>query len=73
MGAQDSLDQANEFVETTGATTPLMIWDASFDTWAYYDVRGQPTAVLVEPSGNPIAAWRGAIPVDEILTLASEA
>lgn len=72
MGAQDSLDLAGSFIAETGTTTPLMIWDASFETWAYYGVTGQPTAILVAPDGNPIAGWRGFFDQEEVLELAAE-
>jgi hypothetical protein len=73
MGAQDSLEQAEEFLSTTGATTPLMIWDTGFDSWVYYDVSGQPTAILVDASGMPIQGWRGFLDTEEVLRLAAEA
>ena len=73
MGAQDSLALAEDFVETTGTGTPLMIWDASFETWSYYGVTGQPTAVLVDADGDPIAGWRGFFDAEEVLELAAEA
>jgi hypothetical protein len=72
MGAQDSLEQAGEFVESTGLRTPLMIWDASFETWSYYGVRGQPTAILVDPTGDPIASWLGVFDANEVLDLVAE-
>ncbi|MEM7341121.1 MAG: hypothetical protein AAF467_20860 [Actinomycetota bacterium] len=72
MGAQDTLGLAESFVQETGATTPLMIWDESFATWSYYGVTGQPIAILVDPSGEPITGWRGAADFDEVLRLAAE-
>lgn len=73
MGAQDSLDLANEFVATTGAETPLMIWDTGFDTWSYYGVTGQPTVVLTDAAGNPIQGWRGIFDADAVLDAAAAA
>ncbi len=73
MGAQDSLGQAVDFIDLTGAVTPLMIWDATFETWSYYGVSGQPTAILVDASGNPIAGWRGFFDQNEVLELAEAA
>ncbi|MDH3678401.1 MAG: hypothetical protein OEV40_00490 [Acidimicrobiia bacterium] len=72
MGAQDSLDQAVEFVATTGVETPLMLWDTGFDSWIYYGVNGQPIAILVDADGNPLQGWRGPFDVDEVLRLAAE-
>jgi len=73
MGAQDSLPQAEEFVESTGTATPLMIWDEGFESWDYYGVRGQPTAILVDATGNPIQGWSGAFDLQEVLDLAAAA
>ncbi|MCP3992096.1 MAG: hypothetical protein GY724_23700 [Actinomycetia bacterium] len=73
MGAQDTLEQAAGFVETTGLQTPLMIWDVSFETWSYYGVRGQPTAILVDSTGEPINSWLGFFGTDEVLELVATA
>lgn len=73
MGAQDSLGQAQEFVASTGTATPLMIWDQSFASWDYYGVRGQPTAILVDPTGNPIQGWAGPFDQQEVLDLIAAA
>ena len=73
MGAQDSLDQASDFLANTGVETPLMIWDAGFETWTYYGVAGQPVAILVDVNGDPIQGWRGAFDPEEVLRLAAEA
>ena len=73
MGAQDSFDYAQEFRQTTGTESFLMIWDESFTTWEYYGVRGQPTAILVDPTGEPIEAWLGRFDIDSVLELAAAA
>ena len=39
MGAQDNFLLAQDFIESTGAVTPTMLWDAGFDTWRAFDVR----------------------------------
>ncbi len=72
MGAQDSLALAEDFLDSTGATTPLMIWDETFASWIYYEITGQPTAILVDPRGAPIQGWRGFFDPDEVLRLAAE-
>lgn len=72
MGAQDNFDLAQQFAESTGTKSFPMIWDASFDTWRYYQVRGQPTAILVDPNGQPIKGWSGRFPEAEVLELAAE-
>lgn len=73
MGAQDNLDRADGFIESTGVATPLMIWDESFESWSYYGVSGQPYAILVNADGEPIKGWRGAFDIDEVIELAAAA
>ncbi len=73
MGAQDSLTLAQQFQEQTGTMSFPMTWDESFDTWRYYQVTGQPTAILVDKQGQPISGWRGFFPKDEVLELARDA
>ncbi len=70
MGAQDSFSLAQDFVARTGTASFPMVWDESFDTWRYYQVTGQPTAILVDAQGQPIQGWRGIFPPDEVLELA---
>lgn len=72
MGAQDSFEFAQEFQESTGAQSFTMVWDASFESWAYYGVRGQPTAILVDPNGQPIVGWAGFFDEEEVLELAAD-
>lgn len=72
MGAQDSLDQAVQFVEDGGIHTPLMVWDAGFDTWNHYSVRGQPTIILLDPAGNQVAGWVGAFSQDDVLAAVAD-
>lgn len=72
MGAQDSYAFAQEFRSSTGTESFLMTWDESFETWQYYGVRGQPTAILVDPTGNPLIGWSGAFDEDEVLRLAAD-
>lgn len=51
-----------------------MFWeDGGFDSWAFYGVRGQPAAVLVDADGNVIDGWSGRFPVDTVIELASNA
>ncbi len=38
MGAQDSFVYAQDFIETTGAVTPTMLWDPSLTTWRGFGV-----------------------------------
>ncbi len=59
MGSQDDLGLAESFVERHQTNTPLMTWDESFATWAHYEVRGQPTIILLDPSGEQLGMWFG--------------
>lgn len=59
MGSQDSSDLAQQFLDRHQLTTLLMTWDASFATWEYYQVRSQPTVILVDPDGLPMGQWFG--------------
>ena len=69
MGAQDDFAFAQEFRSSTGTESFLMIWDESFASWQYYGVTGQPAAVLVDPTGEPIAGWTGRFDLGEVLEL----
>lgn len=57
MGTQDSLEQAEEFVDRNATSTPLMVWDSGFDSWNHYDVSSQPTLVLVGADGSELGRW----------------
>lgn len=59
MGTQDSLDLASQFLERHALDNVLLTWDESFQTWQYYQVRGQPTVILVDPQGTPLGQWYG--------------
>lgn len=72
LGSQDSLPLAQQFIEATGTTGVEMYWDPGFDSWNYYQVRSQPTAILLDPQGNPIQGWRGAFDEDKVLELAAQ-
>ncbi len=67
LGTQDDLGYANEFVETTGTSGLTMFWeDGGFDSWAFYGVRSQPAAVLVDAEGNVIDSWSGRFSLDDV-------
>jgi hypothetical protein len=59
MGTQDDLALAQTFVDRHGTATPLMTWDQTFETWDHYEVRGQPTTILVDPAGEVLGRWFG--------------
>lgn len=70
LGAQDTLKEAEEFVERFGMTLP-MVWDETFQTWAELGVSLQPSAMLFTADGQLIKKWLGAIPEEEVLALAA--
>lgn len=70
LGAQDTLGEAEEFVERFDLTLP-MVWDASFQTWAELGVSLQPSAMLFTADGQFIERWLGAIPESEVLAVAN--
>lgn len=57
LGAQDDLDQAMGFLETTGTGDLDMVWDATGETWVHFGVTNQPTVVVVSPEGEVQATW----------------
>ena len=71
LGTQDSLGEAEEFVEDHG-TTFTMLWDESFQSWIELGVSSQPTAVMFTPDGTIITGWVGPFPEDTVLELAAE-
>lgn len=59
MGTQDSFGLAEDFLARNELSTPLMTWDETFETWAHYDVRGQPVVILLDPAGQMLGQWYG--------------
>lgn len=70
MGAQDSLGLAEDFLLRNELETPLMTWTESFDSWQYYQVRGTPSVILVDPQGQPMGQWFGL--TQEMVTMVEE-
>ena len=73
LGTQDSLGQAEDFVEDYGTESFTMLWDESFVSWQVIGVTSQPTAVLFDTDGTPITGWIGPFPEGEVLELAANA
>lgn len=48
-----------------------MYWDETFESWTALGVVSQPAAVLLSVDGEPIGAWQGNFPEDEVLSLAT--
>ncbi|WP_394934668.1 TlpA family protein disulfide reductase [uncultured Ilumatobacter sp.] len=72
LGTQDSLGQAEDFVEDYGTESFTMLWDESFLSWQALGVTSQPAAVMFAADGTPITGWIGVFPEDEVLRLAAE-
>ena len=72
LGTQDSLSDAEDFVENFGTASFTMLWDESFETWIEIGITSQPSAVLLAADGTPITGWIGPFPDDEVLRLAAE-
>lgn len=53
VGAQDDLDYAKRFVDTTGVTF-TMLWSDSFDSWRHYDIRSNSSLWLIDSGGNRV-------------------
>ena len=47
-----------------------MTWTESFDSWQYYQVRGTPSVILVDPQGQPMGQWFGL--TQEMVTMVEE-
>ena len=67
LGAQDSLEEAHEFVEKYGTTSFRMLYDASLESWRALGVRGQPTAILFDADGRARFLWPGPFNESEVL------
>jgi len=69
IGTQDDLNYARGFLADTGVTTPLMLWDESFQSWRAIGITAQPTWILIRGDGSFIDGWIGALPEERILEL----
>ncbi len=72
LGAQDSHEEAVDFVEQHGTTSFRMLYDESFQSWAALGVRGQPIAILFDAAGKGRFIWYGPFDEQEVLTAAAE-
>ena len=71
MGAQDSLDEARDFVDDHDTRSFTMLWDGSFGSWQHFGVFSQPTAILIAPDGTVLDGWAGMFPEDTVLEYAA--
>jgi len=63
LGAQDSLDFANRFIDSVGLENDniTMVWDPSFQSWRELGIRSQPYWILYDAEGNEVTSRPGAI------------
>lgn len=73
LGTQDDFAYAEGFLRDTGVSTPQMLWDASFESWARLGISAQPTWILVDGSGELVGSWVGRLPEGEVLAAARAA
>lgn len=73
LGAQNDIEMALDFVESTGTFSFPMLWDESYESWARLGIEGSPAAYLLAPDGTPLQGWLGPFPEDEVLELAAAA
>lgn len=57
LGAQDSLDQAVDFVSSTDTAGLDMVWDESGESWIHFEVTSQPTVIVLSADGEVEARW----------------
>lgn len=71
LGAQDSHQEALDFVEKYGTSSFRMLYDESFESWSQLGVRGQPIAILFDSNGRGQFIWYGPFDEAEVLELAT--
>jgi hypothetical protein len=69
MGAQDSLEQAEDFVDEYGTVSLQMLWDPGFDSWSQLGIRGQPAFAIFDRSGTFQEGWYGGVSPEEVLDI----
>ncbi|MGQ0625532.1 MAG: TlpA family protein disulfide reductase [Sporichthyaceae bacterium] len=57
MGAQDDLQQAEDFVARTLTAGLPMIWDARGSSWVHFRVTNQPAILVLSPEGKVTGRW----------------
>lgn len=63
LGAQDSLDFANQFVARGNLADSgiTLVWDPSFDSWREFGIRSQPYWILYDARGNEVTSRPGSV------------
>ena len=67
LGTQDDFAEAEEFVDKHGIENIEMFWESGFESWNHFEVRSQPTAILLDTDGTPIIGWSGSFDEDKLL------
>lgn len=71
LGAQDSFDEAQEFVAAYGTESFPMFWDQSFQSWLQLGVSSQPFWILYDGDGQQVAAAGGAVDLALVASVTS--
>jgi hypothetical protein len=58
VGTQDSLGEAEGFVERHGITF-RMLWEDAFVSWQGFGIQRQPASILVSAEGARLKKWQG--------------
>jgi len=69
LGAQDTYQEALDFVENYGTKSFRMLYDESFESWDRLGIRGQPIAILFDTEGRGQTTWYGPFDEAEVLEL----
>jgi hypothetical protein len=69
MGAQDSLEQAEDFVGEYGTVSLQMLWDPGFDSWSQLGIRGQPAFAIFDGNGLFQTGWYGGANPEDVLDI----
>lgn len=54
----------------TGTSSFPMLWDPTFESWAHYNIAGQPAGLLLDPNGALVDQWQGVLPEDDLVAYA---
>lgn len=65
VGALDDRAAAEDFLADTGVESFPLLWSASTDSWAPFDVLTQPYTLLIR-DGEIVERWPGGASVAEI-------
>lgn len=73
LGAQDSFEDAQKFVERHGTRSFPMLWDPDSESWRQLGVTSTPTFALFDRQGRPFHLFVGPFDEDGILEQARRA